>query len=78
MTITRSDEIQQSEISAFRQLDAIRDAMALGFRRRLKFGAAIQSGNYTINPATGVPARDTKWDWLTDTLPKAKRRPAAV
>ena len=46
------DEIRQWEISALYHLEVAKDAMALGFKRRLEAGASVQPGPYTLNPDT--------------------------
>ena len=46
------DEIRQWEISALYHLEVAKDAMALGFKRRLEAGASVEPGPYTLDPDT--------------------------
>src|SRR6266545_4258357 len=45
-----TDIIRQWEISALYHVEAIKDAMALGFKRRLEAGATVEPGPYFLSP----------------------------
>jgi hypothetical protein len=44
------DVLRQWEIAALYHLEAAKDAIALGFKRRLEAGATIQEGPYRLEP----------------------------
>lgn len=45
-----TDQIRQWEVAALYQLEAAKDALALGFKRRLEAGATVQPGPYFLTP----------------------------
>lgn len=47
-----TDQIRQWEIAALYHLEVAKDAMALGFKRRLENGATVQPGRFTLEQHT--------------------------